>query len=78
MIDYVAVSGATERRRTEHAGALHEHFETPITVKNGRYMAPTEPGFSAVIKPQSLETFRFPDGTYWQSRAAGRPLAGEG
>ena len=77
MIDYVAVSGATERRRTEHAGALHEHFETPITVKNGRYMAPTEPGFSAVIKPQSLETFRFPDGTYWQSRTAGRPLAGE-
>ncbi|MCG8507406.1 MAG: fuconate dehydratase [Sphingomonadales bacterium] len=78
MIDYVAVSGATERRRTEHAGALHEHFETPITVKNGRYMAPTEPGFSAVIKPQSLETFRFPDGTYWQSRTAGRHLAGEG
>ena len=69
MIDYVAVSGETKRRRTEHAGALHEHFEAPITIKNGRYIAPMEPGFSVAMKPPSLETYRYPDGTYWRSKS---------
>lgn len=65
MIDYVAVSGTWEGRWTEHAGALHEHFETPITIHNGRYRAPLEPGFSVRLKPDSLSEYRFPNGGYW-------------
>ena len=65
MIDYVTVSGAWERRWTEHAGALHEHFETPIQMVNGRYRAPLEPGFSVRMKPGSISRYRYPDGHYW-------------
>jgi L-fuconate dehydratase len=44
MFDFVAVSGAMDGRVIEFVDHLHEHFVTPVEVRNGRYLAPTAPG----------------------------------
>ncbi len=74
MIDFTSVSGKLDGRRAEHAGELHEHFETPISIKRGRYMAPLDPGFSVRMHPDVISTYRYPDGEHWVS---GRYATGE-
>ncbi|HEX5781754.1 MAG TPA: enolase C-terminal domain-like protein, partial [Solirubrobacteraceae bacterium] len=44
MFDFVAVSGSLEGRVIEYVDHLHEHFVTPVEVRDGHYMAPTAPG----------------------------------
>ncbi|MFD7160624.1 L-fuconate dehydratase [Kribbella sp. NPDC059898] len=70
IFDYVAVSGSLDGRVTEYVDHLHEHFVDPCVVRNGAYVLPTAPGYSAEMYRQSLETYRFPDGTYWTAAAA--------
>lgn len=70
MIDYLCVSGSWDGRMTEHGGALHDHFINPIHVEGGRYRAPRTPGFSAELKPDSIDAHRFPDGSAWAANAA--------
>lgn len=60
MIDYVCISGTLENRITEYSDHLHEHFENPVVMRDGRYVPPTAPGYSASMKPASLEAFEFP------------------
>jgi L-alanine-DL-glutamate epimerase-like enolase superfamily enzyme len=69
IFDYVAVSGSLDRRVTEYVDHLHEHFADPCVIRNGAYVLPTKPGYSAEMHRQSLQTYRFPDGGYWKSRA---------
>ncbi|TDX03637.1 L-fuconate dehydratase [Kribbella sp. VKM Ac-2566] len=71
IFDYVAVSGSLDRRVTEYVDHLHEHFVDPCLVRNGAYVLPDAPGYSAEMHRESLETYRFPDGNYWASHAAG-------
>lgn len=59
MIDYLAISGSWEGRVTEFVDHLHEHFLTPCVVKDGRYMAPLEPGFSIEMKQASIDAHLF-------------------
>ena len=65
MFDFVAVSGEQQGRAIEYIDHLHEHFVDPVTVRRGRYLAPTAPGFSAEIKETSLWDYRFPAGPVW-------------
>ncbi|NUT98496.1 MAG: fuconate dehydratase [Saccharothrix sp.] len=65
LFDYVAVSGTLEDRVIEWVDHLHEHFTDPAVVRDGRYLAPTEPGFSARLKDETLAAYRFPDGPVW-------------
>jgi L-fuconate dehydratase len=65
MFDYVAVSGTFDDRVCEFVDHLHEHFVDPVRVVRGRYLAPTTPGYSIEIKPESLSEFAFPDGPGW-------------
>ena len=65
MFDYVALTGTVEDRVIEYADHLHEHFKAPARLAGGRYLLPTEPGFSAEMYPESIATFRYPDGTFW-------------
>lgn len=65
IFDYVAVSGSLEGRVTEFVDHLHEHFADPCIVKNGAYILPHSPGYSAEMLTSSLETFGFPHGHYW-------------
>jgi len=65
MFDFIAVSGTLENRMIEYAGHLHEHFTQPAVVKNGRYLAPLAPGFSAQMLDQTLVDYAFPTGVTW-------------
>ncbi|MEU4091438.1 enolase C-terminal domain-like protein [Streptomyces sp. NPDC026673] len=65
MFDYVALSGTTEDRAIEYVDHLHEHFAAPVVMRRGHYTAPVTPGFSAQMRPESIDAFRYPDGTFW-------------
>jgi L-fuconate dehydratase len=65
MFDFVAVSGSQTGRMIEYVDHLHEHFLDPVRLHNGRYPAPTLPGFSAQMLPASLADHEFPHGRVW-------------
>lgn len=75
MFDYVALSGTTEDRVIEYVDHLHEHFLTPASAREGRYVAPTAPGFSADIRAETLARYTYPTGTYWAGDASAQERA---
>ena len=60
MFDYVAVSGTTAGRVIEFVDHLHEHFVTPVVIRDGHYMAPTAPGASTEMHPASISAHEIP------------------
>jgi L-fuconate dehydratase len=67
FFDYLRVGRSLDGRMVEYVDHLHEHFEDPITVTNGRYRLPTQPGYSATLKPSSIAEYSFPDGPVWHA-----------
>ncbi|MEU7919562.1 L-fuconate dehydratase [Micromonospora zamorensis] len=65
MFDFVAVSGSTRDRVVEYVDHLHEHFVDPVVIRDGHYVVPTVPGFSAAMRPESLARYAYPDGPAW-------------
>ena len=65
IFDYVCVSASLENRLLEYVDHLHEHFLHPVQMRNGRYMPPSEPGYSIQIKAESLSAYRYPGGDIW-------------
>ena len=68
LFDYITVSASLENRITEYVDHLHEHFVSPVTMKDGRYMPPLDPGYSIEMKTESLDYYEFPNGEAWQRR----------
>jgi L-fuconate dehydratase len=66
IFDYIAVSGNLKDHVCEYVDHLHEHFVDPCVVRNARYVAPTRPGYSITMKPESLDAFEFPAGRVWR------------
>jgi L-fuconate dehydratase len=54
MFDYLAVSGTLDGRVIEFVDHLHEHFVSPVMVREGRYRAPTGPGSGAEMLAESV------------------------
>jgi len=67
MADFVAITGKKEDRAIEFVDHLHEHFEEPVTISQGRYLAPKAPGFSARMHEDSVRDHLFPDGIVWKN-----------
>jgi L-fuconate dehydratase len=65
MFDYTCVTGSMDNRMIEYVDHLHEHFEDPVIVEDGRYRAPDRPGYSITMKKSSRESFAFPNGDAW-------------
>jgi L-fuconate dehydratase len=65
MFDYVAVSGSLDDRVIEYVDHLHEHFVDPVVIRDGRYVAPSAPGFSATMRPETLVAYAYPHGPMW-------------
>jgi L-fuconate dehydratase len=65
MADFVAITGKKEDRAIEFVDHLHQHFVDPVVIRNGHYIAPTAPGFSAQMHTETLTQYRFPDGPVW-------------
>ncbi|MFE2464285.1 L-fuconate dehydratase [Streptomyces mirabilis] len=70
MFDFVALSGTTDDRVIEYVDHLHDHFLDPVVIRQGHYTAPTAPGFSAAMRPQSIAEFTYPGGTFWAADLA--------
>ena len=67
MFDFLAVAPTEDRRVIEFADHLHEHFVDPAVIRGGRYQAPRQPGYSSMLKPESLERHLFPGGPVWRA-----------
>jgi L-fuconate dehydratase len=67
IFDYIAVSGSLENRVCEYVDHLHEHFVDPCVIRNARYVAPSRPGYSITMKPESLDAYEFPAGRVWRN-----------
>lgn len=67
MADFVAITGAMEDRAIEFVDHLHEHFVDPVRIRQGRYLAPTAPGFSSQMHPLSVQDHLFPHGRAWRN-----------
>jgi len=68
IFDYFCVSGSLENRIIEYVDHLHEHFENPVIIKNGRYMPPLDPGFSITMKAGSLKKYEFNCVNVWKDK----------
>ncbi|MFG3023315.1 L-fuconate dehydratase [Streptomyces sp. NPDC048254] len=69
MFDYLAVAGTTDDRVIEYVDHLHDHFRDPVVIREGHYTAPTAPGFSAAMRPESVAEYTYPGGTFWAADA---------
>ena len=69
-VDFIAITGSMEGRMIEYVDHLHEHFLDPVVIERGVYRLPTEPGYSAQIRPESLARYRYPDGAEWAGQPA--------
>lgn len=67
--DFLSVSASLEDRVIEFVDHLHEHFLTPVQIRNGRYILPTAPGYSIQIREDSLTRFAYPTGEAWSKPA---------
>ena len=67
IFDYIAIGASLESRILEYVDHLHEHFLDPVVIKNGRYMPPSNPGYSITMKTESLDQYEFPNGPAWKA-----------
>ena len=72
IFDFIAVSGDLTGRVTEFVDHLHEHFVDPCIIKDGAYVMPANPGYSAELKEQTLQEYAFPYGSYWAGTDTGQ------
>ena len=69
MWDQIAVSGHSDTQLVEYIDFLQESVDRPVCVQDGRYVAPTVPGWGLEFKPEFIEQHRFPDGNAWKDRS---------
>jgi L-fuconate dehydratase len=60
IFDAIAITGPVANRWIEYVDHLHEHFETPVVIRGGRYLAPRAPGSGARMHPESAIRYRYP------------------
>lgn len=65
MFDFIAVSADKDGRMIEFVDHLHEHFITPVDVREGCYWPPSAPGAGAEMHRTTLATYSFPSGAAW-------------
>jgi L-fuconate dehydratase len=65
LFDYIAVSGSLDDRVLEYVEDLHEHFLDPVIIRDGRYVAPSAPGYSITMRPESIREYEYPSGPAW-------------
>jgi L-fuconate dehydratase len=66
IFDYLRIGTSLDGRMVEYVDHLHEHFTDPVRTRDGRYLLPEQPGYSATMRPESIAEFSFPGGPAWQ------------
>ena len=64
--DHVCLGSDLAEVMVEYVDELHEHFVDPVTVRDGRYLLPTLPGYSTTMCSDSRATYAFPGGSFWR------------
>jgi len=71
--NYICVAPTLKDTVCEFVDHLHEHFINPCVVKNGAYVLPSAPGYSAEMKAESVRDYEFENGPVWKNlRATGK------
>ncbi|CAL8293601.1 unnamed protein product [Lota lota] len=70
LFDYISVSADLNNRMCEYVDHLHEHFTSPVVIRNAHYLPPKDPGYSCEMLESSVETHQFPGGEVWANRLA--------
>jgi L-fuconate dehydratase len=65
LFNYIAVTGSLRDVVVEYVDHLHEHFLDPVVMRNGRYVPPSRPGYSAEMYAESIARHSFPLGAAW-------------
>jgi L-fuconate dehydratase len=72
VFDFLRVSRTMENRVVEYVDHLHEHFLDPVRIHRGRYLLPQKPGYSIEVRPETLHSYRFPEGEIWAAETTSR------
>lgn len=67
MFDFISVSGSLENRYCEYSAHLHEHFVEELKLKGQNYCLPEANGYGTEFRPESIEQYSFPNGSYWKN-----------
>jgi L-fuconate dehydratase len=70
MVDFLRISASMDDRLIEYVDHLHEHFLAPVVMRGGRYTPPTQPGYSATVRPESIAAYSYPSGSAWNAAGA--------
>ena len=65
IIDFVCISAELNGRVLEYIEHLNEYFKYPCVIKDGAYVLPKSHGYSATIKKEAIETYKYPNGSFW-------------
>ena len=65
LFDAIRVAPDVTDRVVEYVDHLHEHFADPVVMRDGAYVPPEAPGYSAEILPESRARYAFPQGSAW-------------
>jgi L-fuconate dehydratase len=68
LFDAISVAPDVADRVVEYVDHLHEHFVDPCVIEGAAYAVPDAPGYSAEIRPASLDRFAYPGGAEWAVR----------
>uniref|UniRef100_A0A7N8X9X2 Mitochondrial enolase superfamily member 1 n=1 Tax=Mastacembelus armatus TaxID=205130 RepID=A0A7N8X9X2_9TELE len=66
LFDYICVSASLHNRMCEYVDHLHEHFTSPVVIRNAHYMPPKDPGYSCEMLELSVKRHSYPEGEVWK------------
>uniref|UniRef100_A0A8C9T2N9 Mitochondrial enolase superfamily member 1 n=1 Tax=Scleropages formosus TaxID=113540 RepID=A0A8C9T2N9_SCLFO len=72
LFDYISVSASLQNRMCEYVDHLHEHFKSPVVIRNACYVPPKDPGYSTEMREESVRRYQYPQGEVWQTLQATR------
>lgn len=65
LLNYLCVSG--EKSLLEHINSFSEVLKHPVQTREGHFVTPWESGYSVEYKPEAIEKYKYPEGTFWNS-----------
>uniref|UniRef100_A0A3Q3R7M9 Mitochondrial enolase superfamily member 1 n=1 Tax=Monopterus albus TaxID=43700 RepID=A0A3Q3R7M9_MONAL len=66
LFDYICVSANLHNRMCEYVNHLHEHFTSPVVIRDAHYLPPKDPGYSCEMVESSVKRHQYPEGEVWK------------
>ena len=62
------LNGPVEGSVVEWIDFLGEAMQSPVVVREGRYVLPDAPGWGIELRPEFINEYKFPDGDFWRQQ----------